>query len=117
MLWTFGEWVHQHSFLLLLMAVLGGTAIVLLVKRRPYWLWSVWVGLALTAAGTVFLLRTPAASVSEHLPQPAIEGKKTASLPAYHELVGLDSEEQIEALLAAGPKPTLVEVYVDYGFG
>ena len=115
MLWTFGEWVHQHSFLLLLMAVLGGTALVLLVKRRSYWLWSVWFGLALAATGTVFLLRTPAASVSEHLSQPAIKGNETAFLPAYHELVGLGSEEQIGALLAAGPKPTLVEVYVDYG--
>lgn len=116
---SISEWVHQHSFLLLVVAVVSGTAVPLLVRRRSRWLWSAWAGLILAAAGSLIVLRTPAATVSEHLPGESVlstTGADVGSLLAYREL-SLESEHQIEQVLAAGPKPTLVEVYVDYGIG
>jgi hypothetical protein len=114
------EWVDEHSFLLLVVAAVGCTAVPLLVRRWPRWVWPAWAGFALFAVGgTVFLLHTPPATVSEHRPRTSafpITADRTDSRLDYREL-SLKSEEEIEELLAAGPKPTLVEVYVDYGVG
>jgi hypothetical protein len=114
------EWVHEHSFLLLVIAVVGYGPVPLLVRRWPPWVWSAWAGLVVFAgAGTVFLLHTPAATVSEHLPEKSAfpMTEDTTGLRLDYRELDWKSEENIEQLLAAGPKPTLVEVYADYGLG
>lgn len=112
---SFSEWVHRHSFLLLVVAVVGCTAVPFLFRRWPLWVWLGWAGLALAGAGSIFLLHTPAATVSEHQPDESASLHKVDT-QKYREL-SPESEEKIEELLAAGPKLTLVEIYVDYGLG
>lgn len=109
---TFSQWLHQHSFLLMLGAVFAALGLWLGWRRR-------WAGrLALGGAWLVVMgalwvgLRTPAATVAEHrarsLATPVAVG------PAYAELA-LDSVAAIQATIAGSGKPTLVEVYSDYG--
>lgn len=64
-----------------------------------------WGGLVIAVTITLFMLRTPPMSISEPLP---------ASIEPLEQY--LTSVAEIEALVATGDKPTLVEFYVDYGF-
>jgi hypothetical protein len=98
-----GQWVHQHDALLVLaLALAVSLAMLLRYLRRSarHWVaWGVAAGLGVAAA---LAARTPAASLSGHAPA------------AYEEL-SVASVEDVRALLGRGGKPTLVEVYSDYG--
>src|SRR5262245_2934669 len=116
---TVGQWVHQHNLLLLCAAAVGGSGLLLLVFRwRSPRLWLLWSGVTASCVAALLSLRTPAASVSEHTdPGPAAaspEGMAPAAALSYSE-PDLKTVEAIDGLIAAGAKPTLVEVYSDWG--
>jgi hypothetical protein len=117
---AFNVWVHQHSVLLAGGALVGLLTLLLVSHRRTlrHWLiWSVAVG---TYAAVVFLLRTPAASISEHHEPTVAANSRPTGLPPVasrvKDEVELASVEAIREMLGTGGKPTLVELYVDYGF-
>jgi drug/metabolite transporter superfamily protein YnfA len=82
-----GQFVNQHSYLILGVAVLAILAVIL-QARRARRVWLVWGGLVVVMATGWFVLRTGAGAP-------------------------LDSVEAIEAAAASG-KPTLVEFYSNY---
>ena len=121
---TFSQWVHQHNLLLLCATIVGGTSVLLAFRWRSLRLWLAWLSLVGISLTTLLALRTPAASLSEH--REAGDGA-TVSFAAtdhganvsfwateYREF-DLGSVEAIEKIIATGGKPTLVEVYADYG--
>jgi hypothetical protein len=111
--YSFGQWLHQHDLLLLGLGIIAATGLLPLLRRRSPRAWLLWLGVTgLTLAG-LFSLRTSNASVTEH-DGPAPEALEAQLL--YME-PDLKSVEAIEQLLADGKKPTLVEVYSDYGIG
>jgi hypothetical protein len=109
------QWLHQHDALLLMILVLGVTfTLIAYYRRRSVLLWTVWVlavGLGTSAA---FAIRTPAASLSEHTVQPDVTTPTPATGVAYEEPI-VKSVEDIQSLLGRGGKPTLVEIYADFG--
>jgi hypothetical protein len=119
---TLSQWLQQHDFLLLLSLPLVGSAILISWLRR----WTrralaTWMGLLLLAVASVIALRTPYVSVSVAPKSIASQGDtpddlaETAS-PGYEEL-SLTSVEAIRNFIESGRKPTLVEIYSDYGLG
>jgi len=113
---TLSQWLQQHDFLVFVSVTLAGSAILISMLRR----WTrralaVWMGLLLLAVASVIALRTPSASVSvasESEPRDDL----APSAPAYEEL-SLASEEAIQNFIQSGGKPTLVEIYSDFGLG
>ncbi len=98
--------------MLLIAAVLVVTSFVLIYHPRSRLLWSIAAGLVLSAVVAAIVLRTPSASMTEHRQS---EKELTAESGALKEEKRLESVEEIESLLASGDKPTLVELYSDYG--
>ena len=82
-----GQFVNQHSYLILGFAALAILAVILQVRRARR-AWLIWGGLVLVMAAGWFVLRTGA-------------------------VAPLDSVEAIEAAVTSG-KPTLVEFYSNY---
>jgi thiol:disulfide interchange protein len=115
---TFTQWVHQHNLMLLIAAVLVLTSFVLLHHPRSRLLWSIVAGLVVSCLVAAIALRTPSASITEHRGSENELTEETGenALREISEEKRLDSVDAIEALLASGDKPTLVEVYADYGF-
>lgn len=121
---TFSQWVHQHDLLLLCAAVVGSTGVLVAFRWRSPRLWAAWLGLTGISLAVLLALRTPAASLSEHRGPHGVttvgsgEVDQGAGIPVttpeYSEL-NLGSVEAIKQTIAAGGKPTLVEVYADYG--
>lgn len=120
---TFSQWIHQHSFLLLICALLLAGLIVISWFR----LWTrrslmVWGSAAVLAVIMLLGLRTPPATVSEVLDEPIADNAwdKTSvvnsAVPTNRSL-DFSSAEDIEAYLQEGKKPTLVEFYSDFGIG
>jgi hypothetical protein len=117
---TFSQWAHQHDLLLVCAAVIAGAGL-LLVFLRPRWRWWFgWLGAAASCGVAAVALRTPAASLYEH-PDPlaptfalADEGTLMVEFVGYSE-PDLGSIEAIEQAIAGGTKPTLVEIYADFG--
>jgi hypothetical protein len=109
------QWAHQHDFLLILVFILG-TALAVLIRyrRRSIRLWSVWSAAAGLSVLAIFALRTPAASLSEHLIMASRDKNAPVSHLAYEEPT-LQSVEDIWSLLSGGRTHTLVEIYADYG--
>jgi hypothetical protein len=117
---TFSQWVHQHDLLLLCAAVLTVIAILFgYLRLRLRW-WLGWFGGVSLVCVAAVALRTPAASVYDHEDRPitsdllADADELTTELAAYSE-PDLNSVDAIEKTLAESRKPTLVEVYTDYG--
>jgi hypothetical protein len=117
---TFSQWLHQHDFLLLIVIILGGSAIVLSWRRHwtkgRFLAWSVLVVVAVT---TLWGLRTPPVSISEPEVASAANDfnppQDIAPSPIGYTELSLDSVEAIQATLSNSDKPTLVEIYSDYG--
>jgi hypothetical protein len=117
---TFSQWLHQHDFLLLIVIILGGSAILL--SWRRHWTkgrliaWSVLVGVAVT---TLWGLRTPPISISEPEVASAANAfnpsENIATTSAAYLEPSLDSIAAIQATISNSDKPTLVEIYADYG--
>ena len=117
------QWIHQHSFLLLVCALLLAGLVIIswfrLWTRRTLMIWG---GAAVLAAVMLLGLRTPPATVSEVLDKPAADDAldKTSvmnSVVSTDRLLDFSSVEDIEVYLRAGEKPTLVEFYSDFGIG
>lgn len=115
---TFGQWIHQHDLLLLCVAIVGASGMVLVFRWRSLHLWLIWLGLAGISLAGLLALRTPAATLSEHREA----SDATSGLGANDSLQATESSEPvlgsveaIEKLIAGGGKPTLVEVYADFG--
>lgn len=117
-MFTTSQWVHQHDALLAVSVALGfGLAALVRFRPRSVRVWALWaVAVGLGVIGSV-AVRTPAASLSEH----AVWGDEHAPDPdaprrmAYQELQ-LGTVDDVRAMLRQGGKPTLVEVYSDWGF-
>ena len=110
------QWVHQHDALLLLVLVLGVSfALILSYRRRSVRLWTVWAVAAGLGTSAAFAIRTPAASLSEHIvPEDPTPDASPTTRSTYEEPT-LKSVEDIRSLLGRGGKPTLVEIYADFG--
>lgn len=116
---TISQWVHQHDLLLTLILIFGVSLGPLVrYRRRSARLWIAW-GAALGLSGVALAaLRTPEASLSEHVsrasdfsPEPVAP---SATLLTY-EVPAFGSVEAIHSLLSDGGKHTLVEIYADFG--
>ena len=113
------QWVHQHNVLLLCAALVGGTCLILIFRCRSLRLWLLWSGLTVASLAALAALRTPAASISEHQAPESATTARDAAQPrerviAYSE-PDLNSVDAIEEVIARAGKPTLVELYADYG--
>src|SRR5206468_661659 len=66
-MYTIGQWLHQHDLLLLVTFLLGtGFGLILWLRRRSVRWWAAWgVGVALSAS-VLLAMRTPAVSLTEH---------------------------------------------------
>lgn len=119
---TFSQWIHQHSFLLLICALLLGGLILLswfrLWTRRSLMIWG---GAAVLSVVLLLGLRTPGATVSETVSEPAtnntVSKTKNVENSAVSTELDFTSTADIEAYLQNGEKPTLVEFYSDFGIG
>lgn len=116
---TFSQWLQQHDFLLLICITLGGSAMLLSWGRG----WSrgrlvVWSLLLLMAVAALLALRTPPASLSEPRGDSAAANAFDPTLAetslTYTELT-LSSTAAIHAFIQNSDKPTLLEIYSDYG--
>jgi hypothetical protein len=117
------QWIHQHSFLLLVCALLLAGLIIIswfrLWTRRTLMIWG---SAAVLAAVLLLGLRTPPATVSEVLNEPIADDAldKTSvmnSAAPTDRSLDFSSAEAIGAYLQEGKKPTLVEFYSDFGIG
>ncbi len=103
----------------------GSTGLLVAFRWRSPRLWLAWLGFAGISLATLLALRTPAASLSEHQGPGGGETVSTAAanpgsdisvVTLQYSEPDLGSVEAIEKMLVAAGKPTLVEVYADYGF-
>jgi hypothetical protein len=115
-MFTFSQWLHQHEILLLCAALILFVTVVLILRWRSIWMWVVWFAISGMSVGALMALRTPAASVSEY-------GGPDTEIFAYNiqdfTLAQIEptpkSVEEIEKLVGQVGKPTLLEVYADWG--
>jgi hypothetical protein len=115
---TFGQWLHQHEVLIVLALVLG-VGLGLLVRYRSWsvrW-WAAWSATAGLGVLATVALRTPPASLSEHNSVDLAQQGVPLEAVFAHDTPDFESVEDIRTLLASAEKPTLVEIYADYGFG
>jgi hypothetical protein len=115
--------VRQHNIPIFVLATIAVTAFVLRRIRpsRPWWL--LWVGYSAFACGLLLTLRTPAATLTFHDGVPT-QGSPSADEPMPNAidstmqlvLPTLTTVEDIKGFLGSGDRPTLVEVYSDFGF-
>jgi hypothetical protein len=116
---TFSQWVHQHDLLLVCAAVVGGAGLVLVYCRPKLRWWLAWLGLATACSVAGLALRTPAATLYEHPESPSTASLPTETTammpPAESSEPDLSSVEAVEEAIAGAGKPTLVEVYADFG--
>jgi hypothetical protein len=116
---SLGQSLHEHDVLLAFAVALAITAAVFWGRRvrRRWWLtWGAGLGACLALA---VALRTPTATISEF--RASANEDERASGPGLEvgrvtDSPDLDSVEAIRRLIASGSKPTLLELYSDYGF-
>lgn len=123
------QFLNQHALLLLGGGIVVVFALVLLLRRARRRWWGAWAVVCLALGSGFFYLRTPAATLYspptqtewvEYTPEEALAGPEALGVGDLfgHEASTLESVEAIQGLIAAsGGKPTLVDVYADYGFG
>jgi hypothetical protein len=114
-MFTISQWLHQHEILLVCAAVILLVTVVLILRWRAIWMWFVWFAVCGASVSVLVMLRTSAASVSEHKePDTALvfsfEGLTLAYSEPYPNTV-----EEIEKLVGQPGKPTLLEIYADWG--
>jgi hypothetical protein len=113
-MFTLSQWLHQHEILLVCAALILFVTVVLILRWRAIWMWFVWFAVCGASISVLVMLRTSAASVSEH-------DKPDTALVAYDGLTFAYSEpspnsvEEIEKLVGQPGKPTLLEIYADWG--
>ena len=116
-MFTFSQWLHQHEILLVCAALILLVTIVLILRWRSIWMWLVWFAISGMSVGALVALRTPAATVSEYRGPDTeilaydIQGSTLAHIEPTPKTV-----EEIEKLVGQPGKPTLLEIYADYGF-
>ena len=123
--WPVVQFLNQYSFLFLMALILVGGTLYLRWRQASRQWWGVWGVFALANVGVVALLPTPAATLSGRELAPlasqaaesspindAVPEEIIANLPHYPQSVA-----EIEAMLAADERPTLVEFYSDFGLG
>lgn len=116
---------RQHNIPIFVLATIAVTALVLrrIRSSRPWWL--LWGGYSAAACGLLLTLRTPAATLTFHDSKP-VQGSLSPNEPAPFpntiesnmQVVQpiLKTVEDIKGFLGSGDRPTLVEVYSDFGF-
>jgi hypothetical protein len=116
---TLGQWAHQHDLLLVCAAVIACTGLLLVFRRPKYRWWLSWIGMTAACSFAVASLRTPAASLYVH---PANAAPTNSAIdtgdypgPADYSEPDLGSMEAIASAIAGSTKPTLVEIYSDFG--
>jgi len=114
--YSFGQWLHQHDLVLLGLGIIAVTGLLPLLGRRSPRSWLLWLCITVLTLAGLFSLRTSDASVTEHA-GPAPEALETQLTQLLYSEPDLKLVEAIEQMLADGKKPTLVEVYSDYGIG
>jgi hypothetical protein len=113
---TFSQWAHQHNLLLLGVSLIAITGLLPVLRRRSLRMWLLWLGFTGLIAAGLFSLRTSNASVTEHAqPAPADSELQQPETAVLYTEPDLKSVEAIEHFLAEGGKPTLVEIYSDFG--
>ena len=123
---------RQHNIPIFVLATIVVTALVLrrIRSSRPWWL--LWGGYSAAACGLLLTLRTPAATLTFHDAVPTFHDSKSAQDPlspnepapfpntieSNIQVVQpiLKTVEDIKRFLGSGDRPTLVEVYSDFGF-
>ena len=117
--------LHQNNLLILGAGLLLAVAVVLVCRRLSWRWWLGWVALGVVVAGGLLGLRTPAATLSYHQAPPppdAAPAPEAPGQPLAAETTVLPSEFTpttaagiASTLAASGGKPTLVEIYADFG--
>jgi hypothetical protein len=116
---TFGQWLHQHEILLLCVALIFAITLALILRWRAIWMWFVWFVVCGASVSALVMLRTSAASVSEYR-EPEMEtitwnGQEILGIKLAYSEPAPNSVEEIEKLVGKVGKPTLVEIYADWG--
>jgi hypothetical protein len=116
---TLGQWVHQHDLLLVGAAVITVTGLLLVLRRPNLRWWLAWFGMTAACSFIFATLRTPATSLYVHAENAALSNSSAAE-GGILDMVGysepdLGSIEAIESALAQSEKPTLIEIYSDFG--
>ena len=118
---TLSQWLHQHDILIIISVILLGSALFLSWQKR----WTkrnriIWGTGVLLGVAATFALRTPSISITGTSPSINIANAYAPSdltppsATAVENPVS-ESIEEIEALVQEGDKPTLVEIYSDFG--
>ncbi|HLW64564.1 MAG TPA: hypothetical protein VKS79_04530 [Gemmataceae bacterium] len=119
-MFTFSQWLHQHEILLACAALVLFVTVILILRWRSIWMWLVWFAISGMSVGALMVLRTPAATVSEYRgPETehiSYEGLNVQSITFAYSEPAPKSVEEIEKLVGQVGKPTLLEIYADYGF-
>lgn len=120
---TFAQWLHQHSFIVVVCFLLVGSYFLITWFRR----WTrrtfvIWLGCLVFSVVVVLSLRTPAVTVSELVSDSAVDNSIAKSnmmntAASANRPLDFSSIQDIERYLGSGGKPTLVEFYSDFGFG
>ena len=118
------QWVRQHNVLIFVLAGIAAGAVLLRYRRLSRKWWLLWSGWSAVACGLLFNLHTPAATLTSHAqletrnrpsetetPQ---QTNDTSNILQFAEPTP-QTIEDIHALLKGGDRPTLVEVYSDFG--
>jgi predicted membrane metal-binding protein len=118
---TFSQWLHQHDILIIISVILLGSALFLSWQQK----WTkrnriIWGTGVLLGAASIFALRTPSVSIvgtptninvaNAYAPSDLTPPSATAVANPVSESIA-----EIEALIQDGDKPTLVEIYSDFG--
>ena len=115
---------RQNNILIALVFLVVGGAAFLWYRRLGSKWWKLWACYSLVAAGLLVSLHTPAATLTDHFtPRGSAEGNSSVGPLADKSAPGSwqprefepKTVEEIQDLLRTGGKPTLVEVYSDYG--
>jgi hypothetical protein len=120
------QFVNQYFLLLVPLVLLAVGALFLVHLRRSRRWWLVWGVCATLIVGTLLWLRSPPATITQFR-RAGTENGETLNLqgPASDAVVSQVSEVFAPGTLAdiraaigsSGSKPTLVELYTDFGLG
>lgn len=118
------EVFRQNNILIALAVLVVGGAVFLWYRGLGFRWWKLWACYSLVAGGLLLFLRTPAATLTDHYVPRDLEGRDSAAGPVANTFAPNwwqakkfepQSVAEIRDLLRTGGKPTLVEVYSDYG--
>jgi len=106
------QWLNGYALLWVPIIVAAGTALVLVIRRSRVRWWAAWVAGVLGFAQGASLLRSADGTVVENT-----QGDEGPPVVWRQSLEWNSADSVEQTIRASGGRPTLVELYTDFGLG